>query len=175
MFSYDNNGNPLSVWYNGSKYLYQTNLQGDVVGILNQSGTKVATYTYDTYGNLLNTPSAGIGTLNPLRYRGYVYDMDTGWYYLQSWYYDAETGRFLNADEPTMLLMNQGNLLQYNLFAYCGNNPVMYSDSTGHFGTPIQWVMATIGAIAGWYFGDYIARKFGYAPSGKGFWNAATY
>ena len=58
-------------------------------------------YTYDAWGNLLSTTGSlaeTLGKLNPLRYRGYVYDHETGLYYLQSRYYDPEIGRFINAD-----------------------------------------------------------------------------
>lgn len=73
-----------------------------------------------------------------------------------------------------MLLLSD-SLLGTNLFAYCYNNPVNYTDYSGYFGTPLQWICAIIGGIAGWYFGDYVAKKIGLAPSGKGFWNATAY
>ena len=96
MFFYDENGTPSVLVYNGSTYYYQTNLQGDVTGIVNYAGTKVASYNYDAWGNPVGQqPASGVGYYNPLRYRGYVYDADTNWYYLQSRYYDPETGRFL--------------------------------------------------------------------------------
>ena len=69
-----------------------------------------------------------LGTKNPLRYRGYVYDNETGFYYLQSRYYDPALGRFLNAD--AFASTGQG-ILGNNMFAYCANNPVMGYDPTG--------------------------------------------
>ncbi len=66
---------------------------------------------------------------NPLRYRGYIYDTETGFYYLRSIYYDPQVGRFINADSQ----LNTDSLLGYNLFAYCENNPVNMSDNTGSF------------------------------------------
>ena len=110
-----------------------TNLQGDVVAILNSSGQVVVQYTYDAWGNPLSTTgslASTIGTLNPIRYRGYVYDTETGLYYLQSRYYDPELGRFINAD--AFVSTGQG-LLGNNMFAYCGNNPVNYVDPSGCF------------------------------------------
>jgi len=99
-FAYDASGTPMAVVYNGTTYYYATNIQGDVVAILNSSGTAVVTYTYDAWGNILTTTGTLASTLgihNPLRYRSYVFDPETGLYYLQSRYYDPTTGRFLNA------------------------------------------------------------------------------
>lgn len=173
-FSYDDQGNPFGVCYNGQWYLYQTNIQGDVIGIVNYNGVKVASYEYDAFGKILYSSTSAIGQINPLRYRGYVYDVDTGWYYLQSRYYDSDTGRFINIDEPEMLLSNQdNNMLQGNLFVYCCNRYIGMDDVNGYFGTPIQWVCAAIGAVAGWILGDYIARSLGFKP-GK-WWQWRTY
>ena len=72
--------------------------------------------------------AATLGTTNPLRYRGYVYDTEYELYYLQSRYYDPEIGRFLNAD--AFASTGQG-FVGNNMFAYCGNNPVLYLDSNG--------------------------------------------
>ena len=130
-FFYDASGNPLSLIHNGTTYYYATNLQGDVVAILNASGTAVVTYTYDAWGKLLTTDgtmASTLGVLNPLRYRGYVYDVETGLYYLQSRYYDPEVGRFVNED--SYISTGQG-LFGNNMFAYCGNNAVNMLDSTG--------------------------------------------
>ena len=130
-FTYDASGSPLSVSYGGATYYYVTNLQGDVVAILNSSGTSVVTYTYDAWGKLLTTSGSMASTLgvhNPLRYRGYVYDTDTELYYLQSRYYDPQIGRFINADS----LVTTGNgMASSNIFAYCNNNPIMGCDPCG--------------------------------------------
>ena len=130
-FSYDASGTPVSVIHNGTTYYYVTNLQGDVVAILNASGNKATDYTYDAWGKLLTvtgSEQSGIGTLNPLMYRGYVYDYETGLYYLQSRYYDPEVGRFINTDAYAST--GQG-LVGYNMFAYCRNNPVSRIDKAG--------------------------------------------
>ena len=130
-FTYDASGRPLSVSLGGSTYYYVTNLQGDVTAILNTSGTAVVTYTYDAWGNPLTTSgdlATTLGTLNPLRYRGYVYDTETELYYLQSRYYDPQIGRFLNGDAYAST--GQG-ILGNNMFAYCNNNPIVFSDSSG--------------------------------------------
>ena len=111
-------------------YLFAKNIQGDILYIYNTSGTRVATYTYDAWGKCYVTyQNGGASTAaryNPFRYRGYYYDTETGFYYLNSRYYDPSVGRFLNADGQ----LNTG-LLGYNLFAYCYNNPVMYVDPNG--------------------------------------------
>ena len=72
-------------------YYYVKNLQGDVVKIINQSGTVFASYVYDAWGNIKSVKGAlNLRELNTFRYRGYVYDNETGLYYLKSRYYDPE-------------------------------------------------------------------------------------
>ena len=122
---------PVAMEYAGETYFYVFNLQGDVVTILDSSSTAVVNYSYDAWGNVLvisGTLADTVGVLNPFRYRGYVYDHETGLYYLQSRYYNPEWGRFLNAD--VFVSTGQG-LLGNNMFAYCGNNPVNCVDYTG--------------------------------------------
>ena len=83
-FTYDSAG-PLSVNYNGTEYFYVKNAQGDVTGLVSASGTRVVNYTYDAWGNPLTTTgplATTLGAQNPLRYRGYVYDTETGLYYI---------------------------------------------------------------------------------------------
>ena len=137
-FAYDASGTPMAVTYGGATYYYATNLQGDVVAILNASGTAVVTYTYDAWGNILTTTgtlASTLGTHNPLRYRGYVYDHETGLYYLQSRYYNPEMGRFICAD--SLVSTGQG-VLGNNMFAYCLNNPVNLVDSSGTISEPAK-------------------------------------
>ena len=101
-FAYDASGTPLTVTYNNTAYYYVTNIQGDVIAILNSSGSPVVTYTYDAWGKILSTSGSMASTLgshNPLRYRSYVYDQETGLYYLQSRYYNPIMGRFINSDD----------------------------------------------------------------------------
>ena len=131
-FAYDAVGAPLTVNYNGTTFYYVTNLQGDVIAILDRTGYPVVQYTYNAWGELLSATGSmanSLGALNPLLYRGYVYDRETGLYYLQSRYYNPEIGRFINAD--SYVSTGQG-LLGNNMFAYCANNPVIYQDSSGH-------------------------------------------
>ena len=137
-FFYDSAGLPYALKYNGTLYYYITNLQGDVLHIVNTSGTPVVSYTYDPYGKPLTTTGTEATTLgahNPLRYRGYVYDTETGLYYLQSRYYDPEIGRFINADG--LISINTSPVCN-NLFVYCCNNPILYIDETGQYYTQGQ-------------------------------------
>ena len=116
-----------------------TNAQGDVIGIRNSTGAVIARYNYDAFGKLISiTDDSGniltgnsFATQINVRYRGYYYDSETGLYYLQSRYYDPETGRFLNADDVNYLGATK-TLLSYNAFAYCENDPVNKVDPSGH-------------------------------------------
>ena len=122
----------------GERYIYVRNGQGDVVGITDGSGRLTAEYLYDAWGNHEVkcydaegepvTDEAAIrnhiGRINPIRYRGYYYDEETELYYLESRYYSAAVGRFVSADDVEYLA--PGEHQGFNLYAYCGNNPVMY-------------------------------------------------
>ncbi len=123
-FYYDAHGKPAIVIFNGTAYGYLYNLQGDVVALVNTSGTKVVEYTYDAWGNVLTKTgslASTLGTVQPFRYRGYVYDEETELYYLRSRYYKSKWNRFLNAD----------SLVRENLFCYCRNNTIIKVDRNG--------------------------------------------
>ena len=130
-FTYDPDGIALGVNLNGTDYYYLYNAQGDVIALYDSTGTIVTEYKYDSWGKLLSTTGSGastIGTLNPLRYRGYFYDTDLSLYLLETRYYDPETGRFINADG---VFDNRG-VETTNLYAYCANNPINNKDSNGN-------------------------------------------
>ena len=135
-FLYDHEG-ILGVEYGGEKYIYRRNVQKDVIAILDSSGNVVVKYIYDAWGNHAVVNASGedigdathIGNRNPIRYRGYYYDTETGLYYLKSRYYDPEVGRFITIDDISYLDPDTINGL--NLYAYCGNNPVMRVDPNG--------------------------------------------
>ncbi len=74
-----------------------------------------------------------IGNINPIRYRGYYYDVESNLYYLNTRYYDPQIGRFINADEITILDETQSQIHGLNLYMYCGNNPIMMADPSGRF------------------------------------------
>jgi len=130
-FWYDAAGQPAMVTYNGTNYYYKLNLQGDIIGLLNTSGTSVVAYAYDSWGKQISctgTLANTLGAANPLRYRGYIYDSETGLYYLQSRYYNPDWGRFINADG--YVSTGQG-INATNMFAYCSSNPVNMIDDSG--------------------------------------------
>ena len=129
-------------------YYANTNAQGDVIGLYNGPGTQIVSYEYDAWGNVISMvdlTNFGLGTLNPIRYRGYYYDEETNWYYLQSRYYDPELGRFINADG--YVSTGQG-VLGNNMFAYCGNNPVNRADDSGQFWVLVALVVTTIVTVS---------------------------
>ena len=135
-FLYDEKGTPFAFEYQGKMYFYQTNLQGDIIGIVDSKGSQVVVYRYDAWGEVLVSSDAsgfGLAKINPLRYRGYYYDQETGLYYLQTRYYDPKVRRFLNADDASVLTKDPEQLTEKNLYAYCDDNPVMYRDDAGMF------------------------------------------
>ena len=131
-YVYDAQGLPVGMILDGVTYLYEKNIFGDVVGIYNTSGTKVVTYKYTAWGVVIDSYCESgyedVRRLNPFRYRGYYFDTETDFYYLQSRYYDPRTGRFINADG---YVNANGDLQGFNMYAYCSNNPIMYVDPTG--------------------------------------------
>ena len=145
-FVYDDGNQPFAMIYNDGStstlYYYVLNAQGDVIALLNANGKLAASYDYDAWGNctVYDSSDAAIGDLNPLRYRGYYYDAETGFYYLQSRYYDPAICRFINADG----LFTDG-FIGANLFAYCANNPVNTTDPTGNFAITATVALITFG------------------------------
>ena len=125
--------------------------QGNIVALIDSSGAVVVRYAYDAWGNhaVLDgngndiTDANHIGNLNPFRYRGYFYDTETELYYLQTRYYDPEIGRFITIDGIEYIDPETINGL--NLYAYCGNNPVMFTDPNGT-AKWWQWLLFGIGA-----------------------------
>ena len=145
VFMYDNNGDYFGFTYNGEAYYYVKNAQNDVVAILDSNKTVIAEYTYDAWGNCTVSSknwSSGssngwiqsepinmkVSLANPIRYRSYYYDNESDLYYLNSRYYSPEMCRFLNADG---LVQTDQGLLDKNMFVYCLNNPISFSDSNG--------------------------------------------
>ena len=180
-FFYDSQQRPYAVTYKpadgaAATYYYITNLQGDVVALIDSSGSLAAEYTYNAWGAPLTMPYGGAGAgavwppiaeLNPLRYRGYYYDAETGFYYLQSRYYDPKIGRWINP-EPNVYVgaFDDGSgITQYNVYAYCANNPVNFSDDTGEFAVAIA-----IGAAAGGIICAAISAVSQYVTTGEINW-----
>ena len=146
-FFYDAQNKPAVVVFNGTPYSYVKNLQGDIVAILDSSKNVVVSYVYDAWGRPIScsgTMANTLGKINPFRYRGYVYDEETGLYYLRSRYYSIETCRFANADI----------LLYDNLFSYCDNSPIDFCDVNGFDSHPGRGYdpVSRHGKYKGWYY-----------------------
>ena len=125
-------------------------------------GTVLVEYAYDAWGNVLDisgTYASTLGQNNPIRYRGYYYDSETSLYYLNSRYYDPAMRRFINADD-TEYLGADGDFASFNLFVYCGNNPISRADSNGCF-----WHIVA-GAVVGGIIGA-VSSIVGQVASGK--------
>ena len=142
VYLYDVTGAPIGMQYREHTYgqyewdvyYYRKNMQGDIIEVYSAAGTKLVSYSYDTWGNFTtvyyNGGASTAAALNPYTYRGYYYDSDLELYYLQSRYYDSNTGRFISPDG--FITTGQG-LTSYNMYAYCGNNPISRTDLTGAF------------------------------------------
>lgn len=152
-------GMVLQEGYSPKTYYFDKNTLGDIIAIRDESGNVVASYKYDAWGNhtvldgngIRNTNATFIGNINPFRYRGYYYDTETGFYYLQTRYYDPTICRFINADDYE-LVADLASSLQLNMYAYCGNNPIMYTDETGLF--PLDTIFDILSL--GWSLFDFI-------------------
>ena len=132
-FFYDAQSKPVKVSFNGELYSYIHNILGDVVGIIDSSGNVVLEYKYDAWGKpvvvrTLTNAYEALAELNPFRYRGYVYDGETGLYYLRSRYYAPLCNRFINAD---VYIGGIASITLHNIFAYCKNMPVCLADTSG--------------------------------------------
>ena len=149
-FVYDAEGKPFMLRFNGkTDYFYLYNGLGDVVGLVDSSNQVVVRYQYNSWGKVTSTQDTSgvsLATLNPFRYRKYVYDPETGLYCLGSRYYDPEVGRFVNADDTDVIFAKPQELGSKNLYAYCDNNPVAREDYAGEFPIPCI-VGAVVGAV----------------------------
>ena len=124
-FFYDAQNRPAVVVYNGVPYAYVKSLQGDVIALLDGTGNVVVSYVYDAWGAPIGKSGSmaeTLGSVQPFRYRGYVFDEETGLYYLRSRYYNPGWGRFVNADA----------LIDQNLYSYCKNSPMQFHDPSGY-------------------------------------------
>ena len=149
-FVYDTHGKPFMLRVNvKTDYFYLYNGLGDVVGLFDSSNQVVVRYQYNSWGKVTSTQDTSgvsLATLNPFRYRKYVYDPETGLYCLGSRYYDPEVGRFVNADDTDVIFAKPQELGSKNLYAYCDNNPVAREDYAGEFPIPCI-VGAVVGAV----------------------------
>ena len=136
-FFYDSNGEVIGFRYNGNDYFYVKNAMSDIIAITDSNKNIVAEYRYDPWGKVLNEDNlTAIGNLNPFRYRSYYYDSDIKMYYLQSRYYDADVGRFINCDDVNYIGVTESEV-SYNPFAYCENNSVCGQDPEGNYSSKL--------------------------------------
>lgn len=142
-FHYDEQGSIIGVHCNGKEYLYVKDTTGNISKIIDESGRTMVKYTYNAWGEFKKTiyTDGFISQYNPFIYKGYFYDSETNWYYLNNRYYDPSIKRFISADECCYL--DEFSLLGINLYQYCNNNPVMYFDPSGHL------VIAATGLLTG--------------------------
>ena len=145
----------------GQTYYFVYNGQGDVIGLYNHGGKLIATYAYDAWGRCIEakavtadddghavTDPDHIAFINPFRYRGYMYDAESGLYYVGNRYYDPEVGRWINADSVMPEPGNENALIGSNMFAYCMNNPVNMEDQSGHWPKWLKAVAVAVAAVA---------------------------
>ena len=138
---------------NSNIYYYLKDLTGLILGIYNSDGVIVARYVYDAFGNHkvcdgsynANTNDSFIGNINPFRYKSYYYDKESNLYYLNSRYYSPIYYRFISIDDIDYLKSESINGI--NLYTYCGNDPINYTDPSGHFSLP-NWAKWVIGGVA---------------------------
>ena len=127
-------------------FYFDRNIKGDVIGIFNASGSRVASYIYDAWGNCTTKThvSNSFSAYNPIRYRGYYYDRETKLYYLNSRYYNPEWRRFISPDHVSSLNPSAANGL--NLYSYANNNPCnnIYVDSSGVNSNPKSKTMSLL-------------------------------
>ena len=161
---YDNSDSVCGIIYNNISYFFLKNLQGDIIAITNSDGETVARYSYDAWGKcIIEYDSTGyIANINPFRYRGYYLDKETNLYYLNSRYYDANTGRFINADSPEYVSIQGGNL-----FAYGGNCPTKNADYFGFCYVPTypesfvpSYVESNIVSNSKFHINDYTSTSW---------------
>ena len=163
---YDNEDSVCGIVYNNVPYYIIKNLQGDVIAIVDKNAQTVARYSYDAWGICTITQdSVGIATINPFRYRSYYYDEEIDLYYLQSRYYDAGVGKFVNIDKPDLI-----NISGTNLFTYCFNTPVTHVDFSGKIPQAIVVIAGVCAALFVKTFALSIAM-YAYAAIGARFSN----
>ena len=166
-FQYDTNGSPLGFIWNNTQYLYITNQMGDVISITDAQGNELVQYEYDEWGaigSITTTHNSdaenALANANPLRYRGYYLDSETGYYYLQSRYYDASICRFINSDDIVITGLSKSLYSGLNAYSYCRNNSINCIDKDGYMAGSVA-----VGVGASILF-EKIMELLGYAVVG---------
>ena len=165
---YDNEDSVCGIEYNGTAYYFLKNLQGDIIAITDSSGEEVARYSYDAWGVCTVTKdisNCDIANINPFRYRGYFYDLESGLYYLQSRYYDPQVGRFVNGDDIAIIIYAKLPLT-FSLYTYCYNNPVNNIDVSGHLAFSMAVIISA--AVVGAVFSAISQIAFNYFSGKRG-------
>ncbi len=150
-FIYDANGTLISAKTPNSYYFYVRDLSGNIEGLIDKNSNFVIRYKYDAWGRVVKTDILSDNDIdilaNPFMYKGYIYDGETGWYYLKSRYYDPSLRRFISPDELSYL--NPRKLGELNLYSYCGNNPIQRKDANGHawYNVAFDWINTIAGIL----------------------------
>lgn len=154
VFLYDND-EIIGFTYRDNTYIYKKNIFKDVVAIYLNGVTFFGSYKYDAYGRVtvydnsgnIDTNLNSVRHMNPIRYRSYYYDKETNLYYLHNRYYSPVIRRFISLDDISYL---EDNIDGLNLYAYCLNNPIMYTDEDGTIAIiSVLLIGACIGAAVG--------------------------
>ena len=163
IYLYDETGIVGAMYsYNGGTaqpYYYHRNQRGDVVAIYDSNGIKRAEYAYDAFGNckIVNSSNNDLANKNPIRYRGYYYDTESGFYYLNARYYNPVWRRFISPDSTEYLDPQTINGL--NQYAYCNNDPVNYVDPSGHSVIASFLIGFAISSLVGWGLSEILGSK----------------
>ena len=159
-FQYDNTGSPLGFIWNGTQYLYMTNQMGDVISITDEQGNELVQYEYNAWGKCVSTVTTHendieikLSNINPIRYRGYYLDSETGYYYLQSRYYDSDICRFINEDILLYAILHKNDSSGLSVFVYSYNNPINRDDKNGFSSAGL------VGSAFFYYFVTYVLPK----------------
>ena len=146
----------------------------DIIGIVDENNEVIVKYYYDAFGKtikIIDSSLINLSQINPFRYRSYYLDNETGLYYLNSRYYDTLTCRFISMDLPEIATLDQGNLLQHNLFSYCLNDPVNRWDPNGNLWWLIPMVaelievaIVVVAAVAICVVADEVAKETSTQP-----------